>query len=623
MSVNFFKGIFNDNSRAENHHNTEGLKERYDLIARILNAKMENEGLEEYQSVLDNEFLEFASGVDSLKEKEIALLMLQEIKKELQLVASYPSLFQKTIVAVGGGFSAGKSTFLNNLLGLKLKLPEHMNPTTAIPTYCLKGKKEVLMGFSQNVGMVELPNLAFDHQFLESLGFNLKEIMPFMLLSAPSVPFEFLCFIDTPGFNPGNQGYTGGDKEASKESLKHAKHILWLISCERGELHKDDLEFLQELYEEEGKQVFIVLSRADRRTKSQLEVVAKQIKETLKDHGIEFLGICAYSATRYQEYKEFSEKSKVFNSFEKFLKKLNQRSKKQNEILESLYEVHGMYEKAIKQDASRFKRYQKALHSVKLDLMQKGFDDFKDATFNKIKSLNNEFSEQEKTKRENLAQLNEVIDLFKESIDKVFNHGSAFTWEKYKAENDDEEDDEANYREFEEIKKMALYFRDRSLFYLDWYELSEEEIQREEERTDYFNDFLQLHYSLENLQTLREFKESCNETYQESLNDEELQNNLREWRRTKNQQNNNKTFNTNDTNLFETIQAVIAEQLEIDVSQVTPEAKFVKDLGVDSLDVVELIMALEEKFGVEISDEQAEKIVNVGDVMRYIEKQLI
>ncbi len=98
---------------------------------------------------------------------------------------------------------------------------------------------------------------------------------------------------------------------------------------------------------------------------------------------------------------------------------------------------------------------------------------------------------------------------------------------------------------------------------------------------------------------------------------------MREWRRSKNQQNNNKAFNTNDTNLFETIQAVIAEQLNIDASQVTPEAKFVKDLGVDSLDIVELIMALEERFGIEIPDEQAEKIVNVGDVMRYIEKQLI
>ncbi|KAA6513305.1 dynamin family protein [Helicobacter pylori] len=533
--INFFNGIFNNNSAAENHHNTEGLKERYDLIARILNAKMENEGLEEYQSILDNEFLEFASGVDSLKEKEIALLTLQEIKKELQLVASYPSLFQKTIVAVGGGFSMGKSTFLNNLLGLKLKLPEDMNPTTAIPTYCLKGKREVLMGFSQNGGMVELPHLTFDHQFLNSLGFNLKEIMPFMLLSAPSVPFEFLCFIDTPGYNPGNQGYTGGDEQASKESLKHAKHILWLVSCERGGIESDDLEFLQELYEEEGKQVFIVLSRADRRTKSQLEEVAIKIRETLKDNGIEFLGIGAYSATRYQEYKEFSEKSKVFKSLEEFLMKLNQRSEKQNEILGYLYEMHSMYERAINQDANRFKRYQKALHSVKLDLMQKGFDDFNDATFSKIHSLKKEFSEQEESKRENLARLNEVIGLFKKSIDKVFDRVSAFTWEKYKAENDDEEDDEANYREFEEIKKMVLYFRDCALFFLDWYEWSEEEIQETREDLDNCNGLLQLDYSLKNLSILKGYKERNEKVYQECLNDEELQNDLREWRRSKRQ----------------------------------------------------------------------------------------
>ncbi len=170
---------------------------------------------------------------------------------------------------------------------------------------------------------------------------------------------------------------------------------------------------------------------------------------------------------------------------------------------------------------------------------------------------------------------------------------------------------------------MALYFRDLNLFYLDWYEWSEEEIQETRDSLDKCNELLQLHYSLKNLQTLREYKERNNKIYQSNLNGEELQNRLREWRRTKNQQNNNKTFNTNDTNLFETIRAVIAEQLNIDVSQVTPEAKFVKDLGVDSLDIVELIMALEEKFGIEIPDEQAEKIVNVGDVMRYIEKQLI
>ncbi|GAA7127915.1 hypothetical protein ID0436_05630 [Helicobacter pylori] len=161
------------------------------------------------------------------------------------------------------------------------------------------------------------------------------------------------------------------------------------------------------------------------------------------------------------------------------------------------------------------------------------------------------------------------------------------------------------------------------MFYLDWYELSEEEIQKTRDLMDNDNRLLQLDYSLKNLSILKRFKEINEKNYQDHLNNEELQNNLREWRRTKNQQNNNKAFNTNDTNLFETIQAVIAEQLEIDVSQVTPEAKFVKDLGADSLDVVELIMVLEERFGIEISDEQAEKFINVGDAMRYIEKQLI
>ncbi len=183
--------------------------------------------------------------------------------------------------------------------------------------------------------------------------------------------------------------------------------------------------------------------------------------------------------------------------------------------------------------------------------------------------------------------------------------------------------EEINRREFEEIKEMALYFRDYYMFCLDWYELSEEEIQKHRDLMDLDNKLLQLDYSLANLSILKGYKERNGEYYQESLNDEKLQNNLREWRRSKNSQNNNKAFNTNDTNLFETIQAVIAEQLNIDVSQVTPEAKLVKDLGVDSLDIVELIMALEERFGIEIPDEQAEKIVNVGDVMRYIEKQLI
>lgn len=66
------------------------------------------------------------------------------------------------------------------------------------------------------------------------------------------------------------------------------------------------------------------------------------------------------------------------------------------------------------------------------------------------------------------------------------------------------------------------------------------------------------------------------------------------------------------------VKDIIVEQLGVEVGQVTPEAKFVEDLGADSLDTVELVMALEEKFQIEIPDEDAEKIVSVGDAINYI-----
>jgi acyl carrier protein len=67
------------------------------------------------------------------------------------------------------------------------------------------------------------------------------------------------------------------------------------------------------------------------------------------------------------------------------------------------------------------------------------------------------------------------------------------------------------------------------------------------------------------------------------------------------------------------VKDIIVEQLGVNPDQVTPDAKFLEDLGADSLDTVELVMALEEEFGSEIPDEQAEKLQSVGDVIKYIE----
>ena len=72
--------------------------------------------------------------------------------------------------------------------------------------------------------------------------------------------------------------------------------------------------------------------------------------------------------------------------------------------------------------------------------------------------------------------------------------------------------------------------------------------------------------------------------------------------------------------VFEKVKKIIAEQLGVDESEITDESHFIDDLGADSLDTVELVMALEEEFGIEIPDEDAEKIQTVGDVKKYIEE---
>lgn len=76
-----------------------------------------------------------------------------------------------------------------------------------------------------------------------------------------------------------------------------------------------------------------------------------------------------------------------------------------------------------------------------------------------------------------------------------------------------------------------------------------------------------------------------------------------------------------DKSIEEKVKDIIVEQLGVNPEQVTPQASFIEDLGADSLDIVELVMAFEEEFSVEVPDEDAEKLQTVGDVIKYIEER--
>lgn len=74
--------------------------------------------------------------------------------------------------------------------------------------------------------------------------------------------------------------------------------------------------------------------------------------------------------------------------------------------------------------------------------------------------------------------------------------------------------------------------------------------------------------------------------------------------------------------ILDKVKAVVVEKLGVDADKVTPEARFIEDLGADSLDIVELVMGLEDEFGLEISDEEAENIRTVGDAIKFIQEKV-
>jgi acyl carrier protein len=82
----------------------------------------------------------------------------------------------------------------------------------------------------------------------------------------------------------------------------------------------------------------------------------------------------------------------------------------------------------------------------------------------------------------------------------------------------------------------------------------------------------------------------------------------------------NKRFWINMSDTAERVKKIVVEHLNVDAEKVTDNASFIEDLGADSLDTVELVMAFEEEFGIEIPDDAAESIVTVGDAVKFIDK---
>lgn len=392
---------------------------KYNLVSAVLSAKAGNKGMDMFRQTLNNEFLEFSNSDNSLANEAQIFLQLQNIEKELSIIASCRNLYEKNIVAIGGGFSAGKSEFISSFIKSKIRLPVSIEPTTAIPTYVMNSNKEQIIGYNKLGGTVDLKaidenfHLKLSHNFIQGFKFNLKDILPFLVMTT-KLKFKNICFVDTPGYNPSGiiENYNK-DIDTAKEFLEEASSFIWIVSVDaNGTMPSGDLEFLSGL-NLECKKLYVVLSKADLRSKIDLMSIIEVVKESLDDYGIVYEGIQTFSSiTAHDDFCVVGKK------LDQFLQECNTPNKKHIEIINKLKDVYQAYKIAILNRIEEKKSIQKALKTISLDMLEGGLDDMSGKAHARVGELASNFDT--KKEDENLKLLDLAMDKFKEAVKIVF-----------------------------------------------------------------------------------------------------------------------------------------------------------------------------------------------------------
>ena len=245
---------------------------------------------------------------------ENALELSQNLMKLSDQLMEYHKvnlLKDKTIVGIGGQFSAGKSCFINSLLsdGDEILLPEDQTPTTSIPTYIVGGNAQEIYAYTKNkrVPLNTEEMKAMTHEFNETYNIGFARFVSNLVIHTPAFPNKLsarVALLDTPGYSKSDSLTKASltDENLAREHLKAADFLIWLVSIENGTIQMPDLEFLSTL--EIHTPILIVLNRADKITASERENVLNGAKQLVRDKKIHAFGITAYDSRNGVEYAD-------------------------------------------------------------------------------------------------------------------------------------------------------------------------------------------------------------------------------------------------------------------------------------------------------------------------------
>lgn len=229
--------------------------------------------------------------------------ILHALTEELTRFRSFcefPELATKSIVGFGGGFSTGKSSLINTLIGQKRMVAE-IDPTTAMPAYVLQGDDDRIMALNSHHRAIELSLDEFQsltHEEQEKYGSQVGRLLTSAFVSVKDFQWPHLAFLDTPGYSkPEDQHWNARtDENVAHLQLNASDCIVWVVSAEAGVISERDIQFLSSL--EQNIPKLVVISRADKRSVDDIDEIVKLTRSTLANCGLNIVDVLPFSTRK-------------------------------------------------------------------------------------------------------------------------------------------------------------------------------------------------------------------------------------------------------------------------------------------------------------------------------------
>lgn len=286
----------------------EELQERYELVCRAgqptssMDVQLQME-LKKLESLINRDLIALTRQGCPDNITDILRSFDHELTRFRQF-CEFPQLATKSIIGIGGGFSTGKSSFINKLIGKKL-LAAQTDVTTSMPAYVMKGEQEQIKALNLydcaiDLTAEQLGTLTHEEKDLygSQVGLSLKAAF----ISLSDFKWDNLAILDTPGYSkPEDSNWNERtDENLARDQLNTADYILWAVSADNGTISEQDITFLSSLNRDIPK--LVVLTKADKKPIEDIENIAALIKATLDNRGISMSDVVPFSIRKKSDF---------------------------------------------------------------------------------------------------------------------------------------------------------------------------------------------------------------------------------------------------------------------------------------------------------------------------------